>query len=240
MPDHHFLRSSQVSRGSSVVHQVTNSKVKFANSIFILAQESVRVGSCFQAECTCIDGTILEGDGDGNTLAGEYRYRDPLGNTITVKYSYDKSGAGYSEKRRIDTTSSILATSAAFPAAAPLPEEVAIDVDEIAAKVTRQVRDMLPLIIREAVATTNADEDRSRMIERVRSKVRSVILGSLRDAVGGDTELNLDVITGVIMESLNDSFVATIEKETEITPIDTSESSAEVDQVRKFVLQVQE
>ena len=196
------------------------------------------VDSCFQAECSCIDGTIVADDGDGNTLAGEYRYTDPLGNTITVKYSYDKNGAGYSEKRRIDATTSILAASAAFPALSP--EEGAIDVDEIAARVTRQVRDMLPLIIREAVATTTADEDRSRMIERVRSKVRSVILSSLRDAVGGDTELNLDVITGVIMESLNDSFVATIEKETEITPIDTSELSAEVDQVRKFVLQVQE
>ena len=185
-----------------------------------------------------MDGTILEDDGDGNALAGEYRYTDPLGNTVTVQYSYDKNGAGYSEKRRIDATTSILAASAAFPALSP--EEGAIDVDEIAAKVTRQVRDMLPLIIREAVATTNADEDRSRMIERVRSKVRSVILSSLRDAVGGATELNLDVITGVIMESLNDSFVATIEKETEITPIDTSELSAEIDQVRKFVLQVQE
>ena len=193
------------------------------------------VGFCFQAECTCIDGTILEAGDGSSALSGEYRYRDPLGNTITVTYSYDKSGAGYSEKRRIDTTSSLLATSATFPAS--LPEEVAaVDVDAIAAKVTRQVRDMLPLIIREAVATTGADEDRSRMIERVRSKVRSVILSSLRDSVGGSTGLNFDVITNVIMESLNDSFVATIEKETEIPTFVTSELSGEVDQGGKLVL----
>ena len=184
-----------------------------------------------------MDGTILEDDGDGNALAGEYRYTDPLGNTVTVQYSYDKNGAGYSEKRRIDATTSILAASAAFPALSP--EEGAIDVDEIAARVTRQVRDMLPLIIREAVAT-NANEDRSLMIERVRSKVRSVILSSLRDAIGGDTELNLDVITEVIMESLNNSFAATIEKETEITSFVTSELSTDVDQARKYVPQVNE
>lgn len=186
------------------------------------------VDSCFQAECSCIDGTIVADDGDGNTLAGEYRYTDPLGNTITVKYSYDKNGAGYSEKRRIDTT-------LAFPA---FPEEGTIDVDEIAARVTLQVRDMLPFIIREAVAT-NAGEDRALMMERVRSKVRSVILSSLRDAIGGNTELNLDVITNVIMESLNNSFASTIEKETEITTFATSELISDVDQVRTFILQVQ-
>ena len=72
-----------------------------------------------------------------------------------MKYSYDKSGGGgYSEKRRIDTTSSLLATtSAALPA--PLPEEATVNVDQVAAKVTRQVRDMLPVIIREAVAAND-------------------------------------------------------------------------------------
>ena len=154
-----------------------------------------------------------------------------------MKYSYDKSGGGgYSEKRRIDTTSSIVATtSAALPA--PLPEEVAVNVDQVAAKVTRQVRNMLPVIIREAVAA-NDGEDRSRMIARVRSKVRSVILMSLRDAMGGDTGVDLEDITNLIMESLNDSFVATIEKETEVTTFVTSElTSTDVDQVRKDVLQ---
>ena len=148
-----------------------------------------------------------------------------------MKYSYDKSGGGYSEKRRIDTTSSLLATtSAALPA--PLPEEVAVNVDQVAAKVTRQVRDLLPVIIREAVAASDG-EDRSRMIARVRTKVRSVILASLRDAMGGDTGVDLEDITDLIMESLNDSFVATIEKETEVTTLVTSEiTGADVDQVR--------
>ena len=223
MPDHHFLRGGHVRSLSSKLN------VKHTNT----SNHSVLhlLNMSFKADCTCIDGTVLADDGAGNALAGEYRYKDPLGNTITVKYSYDKSGGGYSEKRRIDTTSSLLATtSAALPA--PLPEEVAVNVDQVAAKVTRQVRDLLPVIIREAVAASDG-EDRSRMIARVRTKVRSVILTSLRDAMGGDTGVDLEDITDLIMESLNDSFVATIEKETEVTTLVTSEiTGADVDQVR--------
>ena len=51
--------------------------------------------------------------------------------------------------------------------------------------------------------------------------------------MGGDTGVDLEDITDLIMESLNDSFVATIEKETEVTTLVTSEiTGADVDQVR--------
>ena len=174
----------------------------------------------------------MEEEGEANILAGVYRYRDPLGNTITVEYTFDKIGADYSETRRIDTTSSVSALAA---------QEVSLDVDEIAAissRVTEQVRSMLPLIIRKAVAD-NGGRDTALIVERVRTKVRSVILGSLRDAISGSTGLSLDleVITTTIMETLNNSFAAAIEKE--IASFATSQlisdvDHSNVDQVRKL------
>jgi len=173
-----------------------------------------------KAECSCIE--IVEEEGEANILAGVYRYRDPLGNTITVEYTYDKIGADYSETRRIDTTSASVSALAA--------QEVSLDVDEIAARVTGQVRAMLPLIIRKAVAD-NGGRDTAQIVERVKAKVRSVILGSLRDAISGSTELSLDleVITTAIMGTLNNSFAYQVEKEIESSTFATSELISDVD-----------
>jgi hypothetical protein len=84
----------------------------------------------------------------GGVTKGEYRYVDPLGNQVTVRYSYDENvGGGYTEKRRIDTK---LRTGSLSPVLSPATR---VDVNEIATEITLDFRRRVPGLIMEAINT---------------------------------------------------------------------------------------